>query len=99
MQYFNKNEGKTVTGRHTTEVLAPEWVSYIRKKLTLRQYQLGKLIGVDMKTISRWESGRSTCTGPAAILLMMLGEGDPEVLALCRAKGLLIENTGEDDGA
>lgn len=42
----------------------------------LSQEELGKRLGVDQATISRWETGDGEPKGPAAILLQQLASGN-----------------------
>ena len=84
-----------MTRRGKTDNLTKAWIAYIRKDLGLKQYELAELIGVSLKTVSRWEAGANQCAGPAAILLMMLGEKKPGVIDLCRAKRALIQPIGD----
>lgn len=43
----------------------------------ISQAELGRRIGVDQSTISRWETGSDEPQGPAAILLQQLDELTP----------------------
>ena len=72
-----------MTRRGKTDNLTKAWIAYIRKDLGLKQYELAELIGVSLKTVSRWEAGANQCAGPAAILLMMLGAVGLVLLISC----------------
>lgn len=47
----------------------------LRKTLDLSQQSLAEKIGVDQGTVSKWESGKQSPSGPALKLLKQLAAG------------------------
>ncbi len=54
-------------------------VGTIRKQTGLPQGQFAGLLGVSVQTLQTWEQGRRQPSGPARILLSMVGD-DPELV-------------------
>lgn len=58
-----------------TEQNIPDQIITARKSLGLNQAEFADALGVDQATISRWESGKITPSGPAIRLLgRLVGE-------------------------
>lgn len=71
--------------------LSPEDFTAIRHALALTADELAKLLGVDRRTVSRWELGQREIPQPTQ-MLMVLMDTQPEVyrLATRLAAGLSI---------
>jgi transcriptional regulator with XRE-family HTH domain len=54
--------------------MTPARFRSLRERLGLSHPQLGRGLGVESKTISRWENGHSTVPPATAILMEMLAE-------------------------
>jgi len=72
----SKGELKTVKRRKVTVSPVPEYnavkIKKIRESLNLSQMIFAEAMGVSVKTIEAWESGRNKPQGPASRFLQLL---------------------------
>ena len=72
----SKGELKTVKRRKVTVSPVPEYnanrIKKIRESLNLSQMIFAEAMGVSIKTIEAWESGRNKPQGPASRFLQLL---------------------------
>ncbi len=52
---------------------------FIRQEISLSQSGLAALLGISVKTVQSWESGRSNPLGPAARILSIL-KNEPDFI-------------------
>ncbi|MDC7236040.1 MAG: type II toxin-antitoxin system MqsA family antitoxin [Spirochaetales bacterium] len=73
---FSKGNLKNVKRRKVSIAPIPEYnskkIKSIRQSLNLSQMIFAEVIGVSVKTIEAWESGRNKPQGPASRFLMLL---------------------------
>lgn len=53
-------------------------IKAIRKSLNMTQFMFASVVGVSVKTVAAWESGKSTPSGAARRMLTLL-QADPEL--------------------
>ena len=57
--------------------MTPETIKQTRHTMAMSQDNLAKAMGVDRRTVIRWEMGDVPITGPAAIALWFLSRYGP----------------------
>ena len=77
---FSKGKLKSVKRRRVSIALIPVYnakkIKEIRQSLNLSQTVFAEAIGVSVKTIEAWESGRNKPQGPASRFLKLLEQDD-----------------------
>lgn len=57
----------------------PDEIKALRQSMKMTQAAFAELVGVDQATISNWEKGKATPTGPAQRLLASYAANPPVV--------------------
>ncbi len=61
------------------EEFNPEKIKQVRQTTSLSQSGLAAILGISVKTVQAWESGRSNPLGPAARILSIL-QNEPDFI-------------------
>lgn len=80
---MDKNDRPLMLRRETAP--KPD-VKVIREKLELSQNEFARLIKVSVRTLQNWEQGNRQPTGPAEVLLELVGKSPQVVLEALHSK-------------
>ena len=88
-EFFNKAQSEALdsklksAARERLQVLSPERIAGLRRRLGLSQEELESLLGLGQKVVTRWETGR-VIPGKATDDLLRLMERMPSVIQALR---------------